>query len=75
MHLKSSLLWFVVQEKEENPFSALLNGQNFSCSELNWAKISGSSSTNPKSPSSSPLAPPDVIQTKTSNADLKVRRH
>lgn len=76
MQLKSWLLWFHVQDKEANPFSALLNGQNVCCSELDLALISESPYTNPKKPSSSPLAPPDVIQTKMSNykMDLKVRR-
>lgn len=77
IQLKSLLLRFHVQDKEVNPFSALLNGQNSSCSELAWTSNSGSPSTNPKCPSSSFLPPPDVIQIKTSfcEADLKVRRH
>ncbi|KAM7388052.1 hypothetical protein PAMP_024253 [Pampus punctatissimus] len=47
-----------IQDKDTNPFSALLNDQTLSCSELGYVL------NNPTSPTSSLVAPPDVIQTK-----------
>ncbi len=73
------LLLFFVQGKDVNPFSALLNDQTLSCSELGWALTNESPPTKPSSPTPSPLVPPDLIQTKTNPAhcktDLEVRRH
>ncbi|XP_029285722.1 tudor domain-containing protein 5 isoform X2 [Cottoperca gobio] len=50
---------------EANPFNALLNDQTLSYSELGWANKSSSC------PTSSPLAPPDLIQTQTTPAHCK----
>lgn len=58
-------------------FDALLNDETVSCSDLDWALTNKTHPTNPSSPTSSPLAPPDLIQTKTTpshKTDLKVRR-
>ncbi|XP_039984228.1 tudor domain-containing protein 5 isoform X2 [Xiphias gladius] len=60
-----------IQGKQANPFSALLNDQTLSCSELGWALTNESAPTNPTSPASSPLAPPDLIQSKTTRAHCK----
>lgn len=77
--VKSSSLLYFVQGKEVNPFSALLNDQTLSCSELGWALTNESPPTTPSSPTSSPLVPPDLIQTKATQThcktDLEVRRH
>ncbi|XP_071342196.1 tudor domain-containing protein 5 isoform X2 [Trachinotus anak] len=54
-----------IQVKQVNPFSALLNDETLSCSELGWALTNQSPSTNPTSPTSSCLASPDVTQPKT----------
>ncbi|XP_044216956.1 tudor domain-containing protein 5 isoform X1 [Thunnus albacares] len=54
-----------IQGKDANPFSALLHDQTLSCSELDWAL------NHPTSPTSSPLAPPDLIQTKQIPAHCK----
>ncbi|XP_074490860.1 tudor domain-containing protein 5 isoform X1 [Sebastes fasciatus] len=64
-----------IQGMDDNPFSALLNDQTLSYSELGWALTNKSPPTNPSCLPSSPLAPPDVIQTQTTpahcNAGLK----
>ncbi|XP_056235520.1 tudor domain-containing protein 5 [Seriola aureovittata] len=64
-----------IQVKQVNPFSALLNDETLNCSELGWALINKSPPTNPSNPTSSRLAPPDLIQTKTTpvhhKADVK----
>ncbi|XP_047192939.1 tudor domain-containing protein 5 isoform X2 [Scophthalmus maximus] len=59
-----------------NLFGALLNNQTLSCSELTRALSNESPPTDPTSPTLSPLAPPDLIQTKTTpehcKADLRM---
>ncbi|XP_062280812.1 tudor domain-containing protein 5 [Scomber scombrus] len=54
-----------MQDKDANPFSALLNDQTLSCSELGWAL------NNPTSPTSNHLAPPDLIQAERIPAHYK----
>ncbi|XP_034439388.1 tudor domain-containing protein 5 isoform X1 [Hippoglossus hippoglossus] len=54
-----------------NPFSVLLNEQTLSCSELALAVTNEFPHANSTSPATSPLVPPDVIQTKTTPAHCK----
>ncbi|XP_070765373.1 tudor domain-containing protein 5 [Enoplosus armatus] len=61
-----------IQGENANPFNALPNDQPLSCSELGWALTNKSALTSPSSLISSPLAPPDLIQTKTTPAHCKV---
>ncbi|XP_051233340.1 tudor domain-containing protein 5 isoform X1 [Dicentrarchus labrax] len=53
------------QSKDTNLFIALLDEQTLNCSELGSAWTDKSPPANPSSPTSSPLAPPDLIQLKT----------
>ncbi|XP_035508742.1 tudor domain-containing protein 5 [Morone saxatilis] len=59
------------QSKDNNLFSALLDEQTLNCSELSSALTDKSPPVNPSSPTSSPLAPPDLIQLKTTPAYCK----
>ncbi|XP_078114778.1 tudor domain-containing protein 5 [Sander vitreus] len=64
-----------IQGMDANPFNALINGQTFSYSELGWALTNKPPPTSPSCLTSSPLAPPDLIQTQKilthCKADLK----
>ncbi|XP_028442833.1 tudor domain-containing protein 5 isoform X3 [Perca flavescens] len=64
-----------IQGMDANPFNALINGQTLSYSELGWALTNKPPPTSPSCPTSSPLAPPDLIQTQKilthCKADLK----
>ncbi|KAM9358390.1 tudor domain-containing protein 5 [Symphorus nematophorus] len=61
-----------LQGKGTNVFNTLLNDQTLSCSELGWALTNPSSlASSCSSPASSPLAPPDLIQTKTTPVHCK----
>ncbi|XP_032382039.1 tudor domain-containing protein 5 isoform X2 [Etheostoma spectabile] len=53
-----------IQGMDANTFSALINGQTFSCSELGSALANKPPPTSLSCLTSSPLAPPDLIQTR-----------
>uniref|UniRef100_A0A3Q3GRF7 Tudor domain-containing protein 5 n=1 Tax=Labrus bergylta TaxID=56723 RepID=A0A3Q3GRF7_9LABR len=69
------LLSSLFQVTEASPFNALLE-ESLSSGDLGWPMTNNSPSTRTSTPTSSPLAPPDLIQMKTSpahcKADLKV---
>ncbi|XP_042339629.1 tudor domain-containing protein 5 isoform X2 [Plectropomus leopardus] len=64
-----------IQGMDANPFNALLKDQTISFSELDWDSTNKSPPTSSSCPTSSPLAPPDLIQIQTTpthcKADLK----
>ncbi|XP_019954098.2 tudor domain-containing protein 5 [Paralichthys olivaceus] len=64
----SEVIHHVQVTQAANPFSALLNEQTLGCSELAWAPTNEFLHSNSTSPTTSPLIPPDVIQTKTTPA-------
>ncbi|XP_060890098.1 tudor domain-containing protein 5 isoform X2 [Labrus mixtus] len=60
-----------IQATEASPFNALLNEESLSGGDLGWPMTNNSPSTRTSTPTSSPLAPPDLIQMKTSPAHCK----
>ncbi|XP_062252281.1 tudor domain-containing protein 5 isoform X2 [Platichthys flesus] len=70
----SEVIHQVQDTQAVNPFSVPLNEQTLSCSELALSVTNEFPHANSTSPATSPLVPPDVIQTKTtpahSTADL-----
>ncbi|CAB1420352.1 unnamed protein product [Pleuronectes platessa] len=64
----SEVIHQVQDTQAVNPFSVPLNEQTLSCSELALSVTNEFPHANSTSPATSPLVPPDVIQTKTTPA-------